>query len=97
MKVPDSAKKGLGLYLQDKRIEAGLTQAQVATHLGFSSPQFVSNWERGLAFPAFDTLPVLAKLYKIPAGEFIDALAETYQKALADYRKELVALFRNSR
>ena len=38
----------LGDYLQSKRMKVGLSQGDVATKLGYSSPQFISNFERGL-------------------------------------------------
>ena len=44
----------------------------VAKVLGYSSPQFVSNWERGLVSPLFETISTLVDLYKIPRGEIVD-------------------------
>ncbi len=41
--------KQLGRFLRKKRIVAGLTQGELAKSLGFSSSQFVSNIERGVA------------------------------------------------
>lgn len=41
--------KNQAKLLKEKRIEADLTQAEVANALGWSTPQFVSNIERGLA------------------------------------------------
>lgn len=40
--------KEIGTYLKDCRVTAGVTQAQLANKLGYSSPQFVSNCERGV-------------------------------------------------
>lgn len=40
--------KKLGMYLRECRLEASMTQAELATKLGYSSPQFCSNIERGL-------------------------------------------------
>ena len=39
----------LGEYLKKERENLGLSQAQVAKHLGWSSAQFVSNIERDTA------------------------------------------------
>lgn len=36
-------------YMSITRYEAGLSQGDVATALGFTSPQFISNWERGVS------------------------------------------------
>ena len=59
-------------YLKEKRIDRGLSQLDVAKVLGYSSPQFVSNWERGLVSPPVETIAVLIELYKIPSSEVID-------------------------
>ena len=59
-----------GLYLKAKRGAAGLTQRDVAAHLDYTSPQFVSNWERGLIIPPKETTHELRKLYKIDENLF---------------------------
>lgn len=53
---------------------SGLTQKQVALRLGYSSSQFVSNWERGLREPACNTLWKLAEIYGVTAEELYDLL-----------------------
>jgi transcriptional regulator with XRE-family HTH domain len=63
-------------YLREKRVDAGLSQLDVARVLGYASPQFVSNWERGLVSPPLETIGVLIDLYKIPAGEVIDRILD---------------------
>lgn len=62
----------LSSYLKEKRIESGLSQLDVAKVLGYSSPQFVSNWERGLVSPPLETIAVLVELYKVPPSEVIE-------------------------
>ena len=47
------------------RLDVGLSQAMVSDKLGYSTPQFVSNWERGVSFPPLEVLPELARLYKV--------------------------------
>jgi transcriptional regulator with XRE-family HTH domain len=64
----------LSEYLKDKRVEKGLSQLEVAKVLGYSSPQFVSNWERGLVSPPLETVAVLIDLYKISANEVIEQI-----------------------
>lgn len=63
-------------YLRQKRLDSGLSQLDVARVLGYASPQFVSNWERGLVSPPLETIGVLIDLYKIPAGEVIDRILD---------------------
>ncbi len=49
--------------LREKRKLLGLTQEQVAKHLGISAPA-VNKWEKGLSFPDITLLPMLARLLK---------------------------------
>lgn len=44
-KVPPASSSRL---LKEKRLASGLSQLEIAKTLGYSSGQFVSNWERGL-------------------------------------------------
>jgi transcriptional regulator with XRE-family HTH domain len=77
-------------YLKDKRVAAGLTQSEVAKKLGYSSPQFVSNWERGLANPPVFVLRDLTKMYKVGADQMFDLL-------VVDVKAELEREFYASR
>jgi transcriptional regulator with XRE-family HTH domain len=76
-------KKGrLAGFLKEKRISAGLTQSEVAQKMGYSSPQFVSNWERGLANPPVFVLRDLTKMYKVSADSMFDILVEDVKSEL---------------
>lgn len=66
--------------LKKKRIEAGLTQSDVAQMLGYTSSQFISNWERGLAKPPAFVLKNLAKIYKVDAKVLLDLLLSSVAK-----------------
>jgi transcriptional regulator with XRE-family HTH domain len=71
-------------FLREKRIAAGLSQLEVAQKLGYSSPQFVSNWERGLVSPPLETLATLIRLYKLNSHDLIRRLlseTESYLNA----------------
>lgn len=72
----------LGLYLRDKRTAAQLTQRDIAKEMGYTSPQFISNWERGLTAPPLMTLKKLIKMYKCDAKEVYDFIAEEQLKIL---------------
>ncbi len=73
----------LGAFLKRSREAASLTQREASNKLKYASPQFVSNFERGIAAPPLSKLPILQRLYKIP-GERIIALY------LAGKRKKLL-------
>ncbi len=51
----------LGSRIADRRKAVGLTQIQIADRMGVT-PQAVSKWERGLAFPDLAYLDDLAEL-----------------------------------
>ena len=74
--------QSLGNYLKNKRNETGLTQSEVATKLGYSSPQFISNFERGLCSPPLNNLKTLVKLYKIPVEEIMTLILEEQESIL---------------
>lgn len=61
------AQKILAEELVRLRNAAGLSQGDVAERLGYSSPQFVSNWERGMSTPPIKELKQLAQMYSISA------------------------------
>ncbi len=91
----DELKKrdGLSEFLKNKRVEAGLTQSEVARKLGYSSPQFVSNWERGLARPPVFILRNLTKMYRVPAEQMFKALMSEVE---GDLHKEFYSSRRKS-
>ena len=60
----------LGYRIADRRRARGLTQGQVAIHMGVS-PQAVSKWERGLACPDLVFLDDLADLLDIGNEELL--------------------------
>lgn len=66
----------LGAYLKRKRIEAELAQIDVAHKLGYTTAQYISNFERGVCQPSMKILSRLAELYKLDMGEFFDVVLE---------------------
>lgn len=69
----------LGAYLRQKRIDSGYSQVDLAEILGYSSSQFVSNWERGLAAPPDASLQILIKLLSLSREMLISAMMEDYK------------------
>ena len=62
-----------GRMMQDYRKKAGLTQADLAYALGFTSAQFISNLERGICKLPIRHIPKAAKLLKVPEKTLIEA------------------------
>jgi transcriptional regulator with XRE-family HTH domain len=72
MLTNDFFHKEIGSFLKNKRVQKQLTQGQVAKLMGYSSPQFISNIERGVCSPPLKSLKKIASIYEIPEEELID-------------------------
>ena len=66
----------LGDYLKSKRENASLSQGDVAKKLKYTSPQFISNWERGISSPPIKTLRLLSELYKVSTDELFKLILD---------------------
>ncbi|MBX3039603.1 MAG: helix-turn-helix transcriptional regulator [Bdellovibrionaceae bacterium] len=75
-------KTKLATFLREARIEAGLSQIEVAKALGYSTSQFISNWERELAAPPVKILKRLGKLYSISSDRLLEMLIEQSEETL---------------
>lgn len=73
-------------YLKDKRVKAGFTQMDVANHLGYTSAQFISNWERGISAPPVETLKKISSFYGLKLEEVYTVVLET---SIRDIKKDL--------
>ena len=82
----------LAQFLKEKRTLSGLSQKDVATKLGYSTSQFISNWERGVSQPPINTLHTLANMYKISAEQMFNVLLEeTMIQVQADLKRKFYA------
>lgn len=73
----------LGSYLRDMRVKAGLTQREVSLALNYSSAQFISNFECGIAAPPLKKLRTLVNMYKMSPERVMSLMldAERYKIA----------------
>lgn len=67
-------KLSLGANIRRLRIERGLTQEEIATHIGVSF-QTISKWERGDGYPDIEMLPVLANYFSVSVDELLGVSA----------------------
>lgn len=81
-------------YLKNLRETQGLSQADIASQLGYTTSQFVSNWERGLSFPPIKDIKRLALFYKVDA-EYLFTLVK--DAMLARYAAQINNKYRKSR
>lgn len=77
-------------FLKSKREGCGLTQIEVAKKLGYSSPQFISNWERSLSTPPMNKLKKLGEMYNVTGDEIFEVLL---QETLKKVEHELTRKF----
>jgi transcriptional regulator with XRE-family HTH domain len=73
----------LGELIKAKRQAKGLSQSDVAKALGYASPQYVSDWERGYSGVPMKKLVALARLLDIDQDELFDLLLDFSQQRLA--------------
>lgn len=74
----------LSKYLHEKRVAKEITQGNLARMLGYASPQFVSNWERGLAKPPLSTLKKMIKILDLDVDELLTILMKIEEKRLRE-------------
>lgn len=83
--VPFSPK--FGEYLKQKRLNLNYTQSDLSQFLGYSSPQMVSKWERGLCGPKFADLVKLIPVLKIDEAELMEWLLKEQEKIFVFHLK----------
>ena len=72
----------LGEYLQEMRIKANMTQREVSLQLGYSSAQFISNFERGISSPPLKKLKELIRMYRMPVERVMSLVLEGEREVL---------------
>ncbi len=80
----------LGNYLQEMRLKADLTQREVSVALGYSSAQFISNFERGIAVPPLKKLKVLVRMYNLQVETVMNLILEVEREIMLSALKPRV-------
>ena len=82
----------IGTIIQQKRKDAGLTQAQLADRLGVTAPA-VNRWEKDLSFPDAALLAPLARCLKTDLNElfsFYDSLSAKERELIVDKARVMI-------
>ena len=66
----------IGKRIAHLRKEKGLTQEELAQHMGIS-PQAVSKWENDQTCPDISALPKLSRLFDVTVDELLEGRSET--------------------
>lgn len=77
--------KQTGTAFREMRLKQGLTQRDVAKIMGWTTLQFVSNIERGLAMPPKSKIKRFAKLYKVKPVVIGQLYVDLYRSKLNKY------------
>lgn len=81
--------KHLGQALKEARVDAGYSQWDLAKPLGYTSPQYISNIERGIANVNLETLMKICRILRTRRSKFIAAFKEDYLEEMHGKLKEL--------
>ena len=82
--------KILATFLKNKRKLSGMSQKDVSNRLGYTTAQFISNWERGVSSPPMNILKKLAEIYQVGLEEFYDVLLQArIEEAKVDLHKKV--------
>lgn len=81
--IPPIKKQTVKSFLKEKRTLAGFSQKQVSDALGYSSSQFVSNWERGIAYPPVSVIKKLSQMYAVNPRDFQKLMVQEMTDKLA--------------
>lgn len=68
--------------LKQARIDAGISQGELAKHLGYTSSQFVSNWERGFCEPPINRLCEIADFLSVEKALIKKTLMAEYEERI---------------
>ncbi|MDO5041932.1 MAG: helix-turn-helix domain-containing protein [Slackia sp.] len=79
--------------IRAKRLELGMTQEQVATRLGVSTPA-VNKWERGASYPDITLIPALARLLETDANTLLSFQEDITQEQNIAIQREVDRLVR---
>lgn len=77
-----------GHHWKTLREKAGLTQRDVSEALGYSTPQFISNVERGRCRFPVEKLGKIKKLYKLSANQIVDLILNEERQGLLKILKK---------
>ena len=71
-----------GTLLKQSRKIREISQLDVAKYMGYSSPQFVSNVERGLALLSPTSFRKYSTILEVPVERFVDAYVQDVREAV---------------
>ncbi|WP_181965838.1 helix-turn-helix domain-containing protein [Anaerofustis stercorihominis] len=80
--------------IKNKRVEAGLTQENVANYLGVSTPA-VNKWEKGVSYPDITLLPPIARLFNIDMNTLLSFNEDLSEKEIGSILNKVSELMKD--
>jgi transcriptional regulator with XRE-family HTH domain len=71
------------------REKAGLTQKEVSDALGYTTPQFISNVERGRCRFPVEKLPKLKRLYRLSSDQVVNLVMVEEKRGIVRHFRKL--------
>ncbi len=81
------AQNKLSHLIKLNRKKVGLSQKEMSEKLGYTSSQFISNWERGVSSPPMDKLLEICNILEIPQNQIVDSIMFETEQALMSHLK----------
>jgi transcriptional regulator with XRE-family HTH domain len=73
----------IGKIIRASRKAEAISQLTLANKLGYTSAQFVSQFERGIAGVPVEKLGIISKILKIPLRYFVQIHADNFKRNLS--------------
>lgn len=71
----------MGEKIKSIRLEKGLTQDELAKHLGIKNRSTIASWESGISSPDYETLKKIAVMFGVTTDYIIGLVDEKKEKA----------------
>jgi len=80
--------KSLGEILREYRLKSKLSQLELGKILGYSTGQFISNWERQLSYPPMNKLAQISKVFKLDSKKLFHLyIKEVTEKKVSEFNE----------
>lgn len=77
----------LSELIKDSRKKVGISQKELSEQLGYTSSQFISNWERGVSSPPMDKLLEICQILRISQSQIVDTIMYETEQTLLSHLK----------
>ena len=75
----------VGQYFKKERIKIRMSQKEISKKLGYTSPQFISNFERGVSFLPIKKLAKLTNILNLSSKKVINMVIKSQKSYLEEF------------